>query len=87
MYLNLASEGFFLVAKDNPKGGKEAFIHSEKLTLVDAEGHIRGYYNGTDSLSVNKMMGDIVLVLREYEKNFSFRKNPKERGSLIFKIK
>jgi protein SCO1/2 len=80
----LASEGFFLVAKENPKG-EEAFIHSEKLTLVDAEGHIRGYYNGTDSLSVNKMMGDIVLVLREYEKNFSFRKNPKERGSLFSK--
>jgi len=80
----LASEGFFLIAKDNP-GGKEAVIHSEKLTLVDAEGHIRGYYNGTDSLSVNKMMGDIVLVLREYEKNFSFRKNPKERGNLFSK--
>jgi len=81
---SLAKEGFFLVAKENPAGA-EAFLHSEKLTLVDAEGSIRGYYNGTDSASVNKMMADIVLVLRDYEKNFSFRKNPKERGSVFTK--
>jgi len=81
---SLAKEGFFLVAKENPNGA-EAFLHSEKLTLVDAEGRIRGYYNGTDSSSVNKLMADVVLVLREYEKNFSFRKNPKERGSVLTK--
>ena len=81
---SLAKEGFFLLAKET-KGGAEAFLHSEKLTLVDAEGNIRGYYNGTDSASVNKMMSDMVLILREYEKNYSFRKNPKERGSVFTK--
>src|SRR5690606_12928210 len=78
---SLAKDGFFLIAKDNP-GQAEAFLHSEKMTLVDAEGNIRGYYDGTDSTSVNKMMSDIVLVLRQYEKNYSFRKNPKERGKI-----
>ena len=80
----LAKDGFFLVAKDNP-GQAESFLHSEKLTLVDAEGNIRGYYNGVDSNSVNKMMGDIVLLLRDLEKNYSFRKDPKKRGSLFSK--
>ena len=78
----IASEGFFLVAKEDEDGGAEAFMHSEKLTLVDYNGVIRGYYNGVDSLRVNKLMQDIVLVLRETEKNYSFRKNPKKRGGL-----
>ena len=78
---SLAQDGFKLIAKDGTTA-EEAFIHSDKLTLVDADGNIRGYYDGTDSASVNKLMGDIVLVLRDYEKNYSFRKNPKERGTL-----
>ena len=78
----LANESFHLVAKEDQDDGPEAFIHSEKFTLVDYNGVIRGYYNGLDSGSVNKMMADIVLVLRETEQNYSFRKNPKKRGGL-----
>ncbi|MFN8309016.1 MAG: SCO family protein [Chitinophagales bacterium] len=76
-----AKDGFYLVAKED-EDGAEAFVHSEKLTLVDYNGVIRGYYDGTDSLQVNKLMQDLVLVLRETEKNYGFRKNPKERGKL-----
>jgi protein SCO1 len=78
----MAKESFHLFAKEDEDGGPEAFVHSEKLTLVDQNGVIRGYYNGVDSSSVNKLMGDIVLVLRETESNYSFRKNPKKRGGL-----
>jgi protein SCO1/2 len=78
----LANESFHLVAREDQDDGPEAFIHSEKFTLVDASGVIRGYYNGLDSSSVNKLMADIVLVLRETEQNYSFRKNPKKRGGL-----
>jgi protein SCO1/2 len=78
----VANESFHLIAKEDQDDGPEAFIHSEKFTLVDANGVIRGYYNGLDSASVGKMMGDIVLVLRETEQNYSFRKNPKKRGGL-----
>jgi protein SCO1/2 len=79
---HVASNSFHLIAKEDEDGGPEAFIHSEKLTLVDYNGVIRGYYNGVDSASVNKLMADIVLVLRETESNYSFRKNPKKRGGL-----
>ena len=78
----LAKESFHLLAKEDEDGGPETFIHSEKFILVDYNGVIRGYYNGLDSSSVNKLMGDIVLVLRETEQNYSFRKNPKKRGGL-----
>ena len=78
----LANESFHLVAREDQEDGPNGFIHSEKFILVDCNGIIRGYYNGLDSNSVNKMMGDIVLVLRETEQNYSFRKNPKKRGGL-----
>jgi protein SCO1/2 len=78
----LADKSFHLIAKEDEDDGPDGFIHSEKFTLVDANGIIRGYYNGLDSSSVNKLMADIVLVLRETEQTYSFRKNPKKRGGL-----
>lgn len=71
---DLAKNGFSLTAKDDEDGGPEAFIHSEKLVLVDQSGNIRGYYSGVDSTRVNKLMGDIVLLLKETEDGFSFDK-------------
>ncbi|MBL0309785.1 MAG: SCO family protein [Bacteroidetes bacterium] len=68
----LASEGFFLTAKEDDGGGPEDFIHSEKLVMVDQQGNIRGYYSGVDSSTVNKLMADVVLLLRESEGRKSF---------------
>ena len=70
----LASDGFFITAKDDEDGGPEAFIHSEKLVLVDQSGNIRGYYSGVDSNRVSQLMGDIVLLLRDTEKGYNFKK-------------
>lgn len=79
----LAKEGFFITAKDDEDGGPEAFVHSEKLVLVDQQGNIRNYYSGVDSVTVNKLMGDIVLLLRESENKFSFQKQ-KETSKKLF---
>ena len=73
----LAKDGFYVTAKDNDGTGNEAFIHSEKLVLVDWNGNIRGYYSGVDSVRVNKLMGDIVLLLRETEIGFKFKNGKK----------
>jgi protein SCO1/2 len=40
----------------------EPFVHSEKLVLLDKDGFIRGYYDGTDTFSVNKLMNDALLL-------------------------
>ncbi len=40
----------------------EPFVHSERFVLLDKTGFIRGYYDGTDTASVNKMMNDIILL-------------------------
>lgn len=70
----LARDGFFITAKEDEDGGPEAFIHSEKLVLVDQNGNIRGYYSGVDSLRVKQLMGDIVLLLRQTEDGYNFNK-------------
>jgi len=80
---HLAQKGFYITAKADEDGGPEAFVHSEKLALVDQMGNIRGYYSGVDSLSVNKMMSDIVLLLRESEHGFSFHDQKKTTKNLF----
>ncbi len=37
----------------------EAFVHTEKLLLVDAIGRIRGVYNGTQPFDVQKLIEDM----------------------------
>ena len=36
-----------------------AFLHSEKLLLVDADGHLRGVYNGTQPHAVDQLIDDL----------------------------
>lgn len=77
---DLAQKGFFVSAMDDKN--PEDFLHSEKFILVDYNGNIRNYYNGLDSNSVNQMMGDIVLLLKDIEKGYSFRKDPKKKARI-----
>jgi protein SCO1/2 len=35
------------------------FLHTEKVLLVDRDGHIRGIYNGTQPFEIQKLMEDI----------------------------
>jgi protein SCO1 len=44
------------------------FLHSERFVLIDWNRNVRGYYDGTDSLSVNKMMNHIVLLMSEKDR-------------------
>ncbi|MEX2590801.1 MAG: SCO family protein [Chitinophagales bacterium] len=45
----------------------EPFVHSERMVLLDRKGFIRGYYDGTDSSTVNELMKDIVFLDINYE--------------------
>lgn len=59
----LARSGFYITAVEGD-GGTEDFIHSERLVLVDAEKRIRGYYDGTDPASVDKLIADIQKLMK-----------------------
>jgi protein SCO1/2 len=60
---HLATQFFKLPAIDlGTASAPEPFVHSERFVLLDKEGFIRGYYDGTDTLSVNKLMNDALLL-------------------------
>ena len=55
----------YLVNAIEDDGTPEGFIHSEALLLIDKQRRIRGIYDGTDSLQVDKLIGDIKLLKTE----------------------
>jgi protein SCO1/2 len=62
----LARKGY-LLSVDEGDGGEDDFIHTQNFALVDKEKHIRGYYDGTDSLEVTRLIDDLQLLFDAYE--------------------
>jgi protein SCO1/2 len=64
----LAGEGFHLAAGElaewDPIMDDGPFFHSSRLSLVDAEGRIRGYYDGTEPGQVNRLQQDLKRLTR-----------------------
>jgi len=44
------------------------FIHTEKLFLIDKDRLVRGWYNGLDSLHLDQVIKDVVLLNMERDK-------------------
>jgi len=59
-----AEDGYMLTAfpSDTASGG---IFHTDKMTLVDRQMHIRGYYDGTSTISVDKLFEDIKKLINE----------------------
>jgi protein SCO1/2 len=51
-------------------GGKvdSNFIHTSKFVLLDKDKIVRGYYDGLDSLALNKLAGDLIYIMLEKDK-------------------
>lgn len=61
----LARESFF--ADDTRLAGTGAdndFLHTEKVALVDGNGHLRGVYNGTQPSEIDHAIEDIARLLK-----------------------
>ncbi|GAB4025978.1 SCO family protein [Spirosoma koreense] len=68
---NLAMHGYYLPTVDaGVQAGKpdETFIHSEKLVLVDKQGIVRGFYDGTDKEDVDRLVLEIRVLRDIYNK-------------------
>ena len=52
------------------EGVDSNFIHTQKLVLLDKERVVRGYYNGLDSMDLNKLANDMVFIMLEKDKNY-----------------
>ena len=55
----------YLLDNETGNGDEHDFIHTDKFALIDWKGRIRGYYVGTDSAEVSKLITDISTLLDE----------------------
>ena len=62
---DLARQGYLLNAEEG-SGGDDDFIHTQNFALVDKERHLRGFYDGTDSADVSRLITDMTILLEEY---------------------
>ncbi|MEA5137512.1 SCO family protein [Arcicella rigui] len=69
----LAVKGYYIPVADASEYDKaikapdETFIHSEKLILVDKEGHIRGFYDGTNKKDVDRLILEMRVLIKIYQ--------------------
>jgi len=61
----IARNGYFADEDFKKTQGETEFIHTENFVLVDKEGYIRGVYNGTIELDLQRLMRHIELLQRE----------------------
>jgi protein SCO1/2 len=61
---DLAKDSYLVNALEED-GSPEGFLHSELFLLIDKQKRIRGMYDGTDSVAVNKLIADIKLLKTE----------------------
>lgn len=60
----MARKSYLLNAEEGD-GGPDDFIHTQNFALIDKHGHIRGYYDGTDSADVSRLIVDIKVLKQE----------------------
>lgn len=58
---NLARKSYFAVVEQGD-GGLQDFIHTPNFVLVDKEKQIRGIYDGTDDIDVDRLIEDIQII-------------------------
>lgn len=57
---------YFIVAKED-KDAPGGFDHSGMIVLVDKEGHVRSFSQGTDPEDTPKLIKDIKILLKSYQ--------------------
>ncbi len=62
----IAQTSYFSTAMED-KTEPDGFIHSGAFLLIDKSGRIRGKYDGTEEDEVNRLIGDLERLRREYE--------------------
>lgn len=62
---NIARNGYFADEDFINTGDDSAFIHTENFVLVDKEGYIRGVYNGTIEIEIERLKRHIDILKTE----------------------
>lgn len=57
----------YLAVKEDGNGGEYDMIHTENFILVDKDRRIRGFYDGTDTEEMEKLLSDLKLLKASYK--------------------
>ena len=57
----------YLAVKDQGDGGPFDMIHTENFMLIDKERQIRGFYDGTNSEEIERLLDDIKTLKASYK--------------------
>ena len=58
----------YLAVKDNPDAGPFDMVHTENFMLIDKKKQIRGFYDGTKSEDIDRLLDDIKHLKKEYSR-------------------
>lgn len=61
----IAKDGFKLTVDSVSGDEMNPIVHSERFVLVDKQGNIRGFYDGTTNEAQSKILGDLGDLMRE----------------------
>lgn len=61
----LARKSYFAEEEAGFNSDSTEFLHTEHILLIDKEGYIRGVYNGTLALEIERMIEDIKILKKE----------------------
>ena len=50
---------------DEGDGGFQDFVHTENVVLVDDHGRLRGFYDGTDSKAMSRLLSDLDFLIEK----------------------
>lgn len=59
----MARRQYFAVMEPGTSFDEHDFIHTENMVLVDEKKRIRGFYDGTNDLEIDRLIGDIQVLL------------------------
>ncbi len=59
----MARREYFAVMEQGTSFDEHDFIHTENVILVDEKKRIRGFYDGTSDLEIDRLIGDIQILL------------------------
>jgi protein SCO1/2 len=59
---DIVKAGFKLPVAENTDDGLMPILHSEKFVLIDADGKIRGYYDGLQEEPFRRLLADVELL-------------------------
>ncbi len=60
----IARQNFHVTATEGD-GGPNDFIHTDKVILIDQNGFIRGYYEGTSKEAIDELIKDVIRLKHE----------------------